>query len=58
MTHTHVLVAYDRTTKSIASVTPTNDPTVPVSTAETNYTVFGWDRWFGIRRAVEKKGRK
>lgn len=62
MTHTaptsHVLVAYDRIAKTIAAVTPTNDPVVPMSTEQTNYTVWEWDRWYGVRRQVEKKGRK
>lgn len=55
MTHTHILVTYNRTTKSIAAVTPTNDPNPPASTVELNYTVWGWDRWHGVRKQVEKK---
>lgn len=54
----HVIVAYDRIAKEIASVTPTNDPIAPISSDTMNYTVWTWDRWFGVRRVDSKKDRK
>lgn len=58
MTHTHVIVAYDRINQAIASVTPTNDDTLPPSTDETHYTVWTWDRWYSVRPASAEKGKR
>jgi hypothetical protein len=58
MTHTHVIVAYDRINQAIASVTPASDDSLPPSTSKTHHTVWTWDRWYSVRRSPAEKEKR